>query len=304
MKHIILLALSIFLFAGCGASQETLATQTTDAETTIAATPTDIIPTLSPTLTTTPTPEVPRPAVSPNLAPINNASMAYENGTWVTKNTAGKTTATYTETGWKYDNDNIAVEVIGWTNQAPFELTRAKHPECFIKPEVNDTSLDFISNGQPVPDGFLKDEILNYTDGSSNTHAWFVGRYVGSFTLEGGLAMMACIRIGDALVPVVMNFDRVQSPTAHVVIKGNDPFQPYGYVGLTSDQTQNIVTSLPVGRQVVIQIPYNFFPVDELNGTLGQIVSALKKPIHAEGSRLDILRIPVGWGFPEELIRK
>ena len=309
MKHIILLALSIFLFAGCGPSLETLATQTTDAETVITATPTEFLPTLTPTPTLEPTPEIPRPAVSPNLAPINNASMAYENGTWVTKNTAGKITATYTETGWKYNNDNITVEVIGWASTLPFELTRDKHPECFIKPEAN-ASLDFVSNGQPVPDGFLKDFTESYTDGSSTTFAWFVARYVGSFidadyTVGRQPSMVVCIRVGDALVPVVINTN--DYGTQMYFIQENDPLQPIVYGGQTGRKMQTTFNSLPVGRQIVITTPYSVpsdNPYANLNDTFKQIIDALKKPIRAEGSRLDIERLPIGFGIPEELIRK
>jgi len=309
MKHIILLALSIFLFAGCGASQETLATQTTDADTTITATPTEFLPTITPTATMEPTPEVPRPAISPNLAPINNALMAFENGTWVTKNTAGKITATYTETGWKYNNDNIAVEIIGWSTYYPFDLTRNKHPECFIKPEVNDTSLDFISNGQPVPDGFLKDTEVFFTGDVSSTNAWFVGRYVGSFPVSDSLVpvQMACIRFDDALVPVRMKNDISDFQTQVNIIKSNDPFQPIGYDGLTYRQIQNTVMSLPIGRQVVVMIPYNYSSNHQLaflNNALKQVVDALKNSIRADGSKVDILGLPVAWGIPEELIKK
>ena len=305
MKHIFIPALLIFLIAGCRPSQETLATQTTDAETP-TSTPTV---TSTPTETNTPTPEVPRPAVSPNLAPINNASMAYENGTWVTKNTAGKITATYTETGWKYNNDNIAVEVIGWSSTLPFELTRDKHPECFIKPEA-DASLDFISNGQPVPDGFLKDEDIIMSR-SSSIHAWFAGRYVGSFPMLGrgyGL-MIACVRVGDALVPVEMRGLINEFRTTVNIIKGNDPLQPVDLVGLTDLQIQKTVTSLPIGRQVVIMFPYNQLPENDYtvqqNKMAKQVIDALKGQDRIEGwLGVDLKSAGLGWGIPEELIQK
>ena len=310
MKQIIILALLIFITAGCGPSLETLATQTTDAETAITATPTEFLPTITPTATMEPTPEVPRPAISPNLAPINNASMAYENGTWVTKNATGKTTATFTETGWKYNNDNIAVEVIGWSSARPFELTRAKHPECFIKPEIGDTSLDFISNSQPVPDGFLKDTDQIYTR-SSATYAWFAGRYVGSFSMPaiGPGGMIACIRVGDALVPVEMSGLISDFRTTMNIIKGNDPFQPIDSDGLTDMQIQKTVTSLPVGRQVVIKVPYNSLPENDYltqqNKMAQQVVDALKGQVRTEGwLDVDLQAAAISWGIPEELIQK
>jgi len=311
MKQIIILALLIFITAGCGPSLETLATQTTDAETAITATPTEFLPTITPTATMEPTPEVPRPAISPNLAPINNASMAYENGTWVTKNATGKTTATFTETGWKYNNDNIAVEVIGWqTRHYPFELTRDKHPECFIKPEVNGASLDFISNGQPVADGFLKDTEVSFTGDMTATYAWFVGRYVGNFMdtdmiVEGQPSMVVCVRLGDALVPIIIDTNDIG--TEMYFIQGNDLLQPPVISGQQNRQMQKTISFLPIGRQVVMMVPFNIIQGNSTpppTDILKVIVDALKRPIRGEGAWVDIRSLPITWGIPEELIQK
>jgi hypothetical protein len=61
----------------------------------------------------TPTPDIPRPAISSNLSPQNNASIVLENGAWVTKNAAGKVTATWDSANseWAYNYENIQMRI-------------------------------------------------------------------------------------------------------------------------------------------------------------------------------------------------
>ena len=249
MKHIILLALSIFLFAGCSLSQETLATQTTDAETP-TSTPTV---TSTPTETNTPTPETPRPAMSPELAPITNASMAYENGTWVTKNTAGKTSSTWDRatSEWTYNYENITTEysVVGWPEGLPLELTRDSHPECFVR-VPHEERLNLIdANGTSYPDGFMGE--MTYQIFTRNA---YIVRFVTSFNLNSDSGSMLCTHaeIGPDrtfIVPIfVRNTPNYSFRDGSYKLLQNDPMKMEG-IGLTNDQIWNIIRSLPPGQQ-------------------------------------------------------
>jgi hypothetical protein len=99
--------------------------------------PISVLPTATatPTYETSPTPDIPRPTISSNLSPQNNAAMVLENGAWVDKNAAGQLTATWdsAKSEWTYTMENIttAYGIAGWPEKLPIELTRENHPECF-----------------------------------------------------------------------------------------------------------------------------------------------------------------------------
>ena len=298
MKHIILLALSIFLFAGCRPSQETLATQTTDAETP-TSTPTV---TSTPTETNTPTPEVPRPAVSPNLAPINNASMAYENGTWVVRNAAGNITSTWdsAKNEWTYNYENITTQyaIAGWpeslTKDFGLTFTRENHPECFVR-APHDESLNLTdAAGTPYKDGYagqLIDEGVTVNK--------YIARFITTSIIDypDWIGSILCVQVGAApdktvILPLYMG-GPIEASYKHRTYKllQNDPVT-WEVIGLTNIQQWEILDKMQPGQQFM----FTFSSAEPLN----EFFAAMKNPVDFSGTLACDARITSFlFGFPE-----
>jgi hypothetical protein len=116
MKRVAVLVLLGSLLTACQAG--TTAPAATDMPAlTLAPTfsPVSVLPTatMTPNYEPSPTPDIPRPTISSNLSPQNNATTVLENGQWVVKNAAGQITATWDSAKgeWTYNYENINMQV-------------------------------------------------------------------------------------------------------------------------------------------------------------------------------------------------
>ena len=259
----------------------------------------------SPEPTKTPEPE--KPAVSHNLSAENAKTMVVEGGTWVVKNAAGLVTASYENGAWVLHEENITFKVIGWTSKYEFELTREQHPECFDHLSLTDPSINLNIDGVPVRDGFLGEDEVSFTGGTTATYANFVGRYAASFKLANDPGSIACIRINDLLVPVYLDSDTSNFSIETWFLHNQNP-NDFAYGGLTFSQIKNTIESLPQGQQVLISIPYNLSENhrgSRFNSVMQELVDILKGKKAFTGQKLEIVpKVPVTWGIPEELIKK
>jgi len=299
MKHIIILVLLIFLIAGCRPSQETLATQTTDAETP-TSTPTV---TSTPTETNTPTPETPRPAMSPELAPINNASMAYENGTWVTKNAAGKTSSTWdsAKNEWTYNYENITTQyaIAGWyeglTERTGLTFSSQNHPECFVR-APHDESLNLVDvNGTPYKDGYIGQMI---EDGY--TLNMYAARFITLFDIgpqTGWVASVICAQVEATpdktiVLPLYVGGPSELSVRTRTYKLLQNDSVTWEKIGLTDMQLFETLRKMEPGQQ--------FMFVFQDNEPLDAFFNAMENPADFSGTLATNVRIThFSFGFPE-----
>ena len=258
----------------------------------------------SPEPTKTPEPE--QPAVFHNLSAENAKTMVVEGGTWVVKNAAGLVTASYENGAWVLHEENITFKVIGWTSKYEFELTREQHPECFDHLSLTDPSINLNIDGVPVRDGFLGEDEVSFTGGTTATYANFVGRYAASFKLANDPGSIACIRINDLLVPVYLDSDTSNFSIETWFLHNQNP-NDFAYGGLTFSQIKNTIESLPQGQQIIIGIPYNFSDnhiLSRFNDIWKKVIDILKGKKNLSEQKLEVPGLPVEWGIPEELVKK
>lgn len=163
---VFLCSITVFVLGGCSQSINSPISGVT-----LTVTPKTIV---SPSPTMTSTPEIPLPATPHGLRQENAVIQAFENGTWVVKNSEGEATAKWDEGSqkWTYDLNVIKVErvVIGFEGAYSGLLDPLFEP---LPPDSPENHFVDPSTGLPIPYGYFRDDTRGIASNYLKDPVWF-----------------------------------------------------------------------------------------------------------------------------------